>query len=229
MKYRAFIFDMDGTLVHNMPIHNQAFLDTLAEAGARLPADPLEFLRSVSGKKTGDIFRDLLGSDLSDSEVARWTERKEALYRERYACCREPMPGLLDLLEKGSVLGISMAVASAAPPENVNFILDGIDLRRYFQAVVSGQDVRHGKPHPEIFLKSAQALGVAPADCLVFEDAMGGIEAAARAGMDAVLLTTSVESRAVSGLRHVLHAVPDFTSLNLPALLHLDGAGGPAC
>jgi beta-phosphoglucomutase len=217
MKYSALIFDMDGTIVHNMPIHNQAWEDVLGEAGVHI--DQEEFNRSTTGKKTPEILRMMLGHELSDSDLAYWGERKEALYRERFACCREPLPGLLHLLEQAHTLGIPMAVASAAPPENIPFILDELDLRRHFQAVVGGHDVQHGKPNPEIFLKSARILGVEPARCLVFEDALAGIEAARRAGMDAVMICTTIDAHEVAGLPHVLRAVPDFTELDLPTLL----------
>jgi beta-phosphoglucomutase family hydrolase len=216
MKYKALIFDMDGTIVHNMPIHNQAWQDTLAEAGVHI--DQEEFNRATTGKKTYEILHMMLGP-LSDVEMAYWSERKEALYRERYSCCREPLPGLLHLLEQASALGLPMAVASAAPPDNITFILDGLDLRRYFKAVVGGADVQHGKPHPEIFLKSAQALGMEAASCLVFEDALGGIEAAYRAGMDAVMICTTIDAHEVDGMSNVLCAVPDFTHLDLQMLL----------
>jgi beta-phosphoglucomutase family hydrolase len=216
MKYSALIFDMDGTLVHNMPIHNQAWQETLAEAGVQIDMD--EFNRTTTGKKTSEILYRMLGAQLSDSDLAYWSDRKEALYRERFSCCREPLPGLLHLLEQARTLGLPMAVATAAPPENIPFILDELDLRRYFTAVVGGHDVREGKPHPEIFLKSARTLGVEPAGCLVFEDALGGIEAARRAGMDAVMLCTTIDAQEVAGLPHVQVAVPDFTHLDLPTL-----------
>jgi beta-phosphoglucomutase len=217
MKYSALIFDMDGTLVHNMPIHNQAWQDTLAEAGVQIDLD--EFNRATTGKKTPEILRMTLGPQLNDSEMAYWGERKEALYRKRFACCREPLPGLLDLLEQAQTLGLPMAVASAAPPDNITFILDELDLRRHFQAVVGGEDVQHGKPNPEIFLKSARILGVEPENCLVFEDALAGIEAARRAGMDAVMICTTIDAQEVAGQPHVLRAVPDFTHLDLETLL----------
>ena len=217
MKYSALIFDMDGTLVHNMPTHNLAWKDTLAEAGVQI--NPDEFNRATTGKKTPEILRMMLGPQLSDSELAYWGERKEALYRERYSCCREPLPGLLNLLGQATALGLPMAVATASPPANISFILDGLDLRRYFKTVVGGVDVQHGKPHPEIFLKAAQALGIEPASCLVFEDALGGIEAARRAGIDAVMICTTIDAQEVAGMSHVLCAVPDFTHLDLPTLL----------
>ena len=217
MKYNALIFDMDGTLVHNMPTHNQAWHDTLAEAGVQINQD--EFTRATSGKKNLEILRMMLGPQLSDAEVAYWGERKEALYRESYSGRREPLAGLLHLLEQAIALDLPMAVATASTPANIAFILDELDLRRYFKAVVGGADIQHGKPHPEIFLKSAQALRIEPASCLVFEDALGGIEAARRAGMDSVVICTTIDAQEVAGMSHVLCAVPDFTHLDLPILL----------
>ena len=217
MNYKALIFDMDGTLVHNMPTHNQTWQETLAEAGVQIDKD--EFNRATTGKKTAEILRLMLGAQLSDVDVAYWANRKENLYRERFASSREPLPGLLTLLEKARSLGLPMAVATASTPDNITFILDGLNLRRYFKAVVGGHEVRLGKPNPEIFLKAAETLGVEPADCLVFEDALGGIEAARRAGMQAVMLCTTIRADEVAGQEHVLYAVPDYTYLDLPALL----------
>ncbi len=216
MKYKALIFDMDGTLVHNMHFHNQAWKDTLAEAGVQIDVD--EFHRSTSGKTTSEILHRFLGSQLSDKEVDYWAQRKEALYRERYICCREPLPGLLALLEQARALGLPMAVATAAPPANIAFVLDELDLRRHFDAVIGGHQIQRGKPDPEIFLKAAEAMGVAPAACLVFEDALGGIEAARRAGMQAVMILTTMSAQDVAGMPHVLLAVPDFTHFDLTSL-----------
>lgn len=216
MRYKAFIFDMDGTIVHNMPTHTQAWQDVLAEAGVQI--DPDEFHRLTTGKKTPEIVRQMLGSQISDAEVAYWGERKELLYRERFACCREPLPGLVDLLERANALGIPMAVATAAPPGNITFILDGLDLRRYFKTVVGASDVQRGKPDPEMFLRAAENLGYPPAACLVFEDALGGIEAARRAGMQAILISTTIGAHEVVGQPHVICAAPDYTQLDLEQL-----------
>jgi len=122
MKYRALIFDMDGTLVHNMPTHNQAWQDTLAEAGVQIDLE--EFNRNTTGKKTREILRLMLGAQLSEDDITYWAERKEALYRQRYSCCREPLPGLLKFLEQAAALGLPMAVATASPPDNIPFSLD---------------------------------------------------------------------------------------------------------
>lgn len=219
MKYNALIFDMDGTMVHNMPFHNKALVDTLAEAGVQLPSDMTEFYNSIYGKKTAEVFRVMLGSQMKDDEVMYWGERKEILYREQYAKYREPLPGLLQLLERANTLGLPMAVASASSPQNISFILDDLNLRRHFKIVMSGNDVQYGKPNPEIFIKSAKSMGVEPSDCLVFEDAMNGIDAARLANMDAVFISTTINAREIDGQPHVVRAVPDFTHLNLQTLL----------
>ena len=217
MTIKALIFDMDGTIVHNMPAHNQAWQDTLAEAGVHIDQD--EFHRRTSGQKNQEIIKLMLGSDLSEEQIAHWTLRKETLYRDRFSSSIEPVPGLIELFERAAHLGIPMAVASAAPPENLSFILDGLEVRGYFQAIVGGEDVVNGKPDPEIFLKTANLLGCQPQDCLVFEDALGGIEAARRAGMDVIAVLTTLHKQEVAHLSNVIKAVPDYTTVDLDGLL----------
>lgn len=219
MKYDALIFDMDGTLIHNMPIHNLVWQDTLSEAGVQIELE--EFNRTTTGKKNSEILRMLLGDHLNETEISHWAERKEALYRERFADKREPLPGLLHILDQAKELQIPMAVATAAPPANISFILDGLNLRRYFKVVVGGDDVQQGKPDPEIFLKAAKALEVEPTRSLVFEDALSGVEAARRADMDAVLICTTIDAEEVAGMNHVIAALPDFTYFDFATQLEI--------
>jgi beta-phosphoglucomutase-like phosphatase (HAD superfamily) len=141
MKYKALIFDMDGTLVHNMPFHNKALEETLTEAGVQLPNDMTVLYNSIYGKKTLEVFRILLNPHLTDSEVAYWSERKETLYRKQYASQREALPGLQQVLEQAKSLGLPMARASASSPDNISFIVDELDLRRHFKVVVSGHNI----------------------------------------------------------------------------------------
>ena len=86
--------------------------------------------------------------------------------------------------------GIRMAIGSAAPLFNIDFVLDNLNIRHYFQAVVGGEDVLESKPHPEVFLKAAKLLNASPTNCIVFEDAPKGVEAAANAGMQSIVITT---------------------------------------
>src|SRR5512136_468768 len=180
----AFLFDMDGTIADTMPFHLRAWMTLLGEIGVRMEAE--EFLRQTSGKMNHQILREVLGMSLSDADVAAFEERKESLFR---ALCRphvQPIAGLIPFLVEAGRLGISMAVATAAGKANREFVLNDLGITSHFTAVVGPEDVQCGKPHPEIFLKAAARLGVNPAQCLVFEDALAGIEAAGRAGMKTV-------------------------------------------
>ena len=216
-RQSAFIFDMDGTLVDSMLFHIQAWMDLLAERGMR--ATPDAFLRQTGGKTNHQILREVFGECLSEAEIAAYAERKEALYRSLYRSHLKPLAGLVEFLNEAQRLHIPMAVATSAGKANREFVLQGLGIESYFSAVIGVEEIQEGKPHPEIFLKAAQKLGVDPADCLVFEDALAGIEAAFRAGMKAVALTTTVDRETFQGLPAVIRIAKDFTSLLPRALL----------
>lgn len=213
---RAFIFDMDGTLVDNMAYHAQAWLTLLEELGS--PLDGETFLRRTAGLRNPEIAQLLLGSaGVGSSRQIRLFQRKEALYRSLYAPHQRPLPGLLAFLAEAERRGIPMAVATSAPPENIPYTLDGLDIRGYFRVVVGGDDVARGKPHPDGFLRAAELLGVEPAACLVFEDSLNGLEAARRAGMSAVALTTTHTAEELAP--HAARVVADFRPLHLTELI----------
>jgi HAD superfamily hydrolase (TIGR01509 family) len=128
------------------------------------------------------------------------------------------MPGLVESLLQARAPAVLLGVAAAAHCQNVEFVLQGISLRSAFDTIVTGDDISRGKPDPEIFLIAAQRLGVPPARCLVFEDSLMGIEAARRAGMDSVALTTTIAAKKVSGLTGVKLTAVDYSALN-PATL----------
>ncbi len=217
---RAFIFDMDGTLADSMPFHEQAWNALLPELGVKVDRD--EFFRWSAGLTNREIFPRLLGRALADNELQTLSERKETLYRKLYAPHCAPLRGVVDFLHESQRAGILRAVGTAAPPENVTLVLDGLDLRRYFQAVVGGADIQHGKPDPEVFLIAAEHLRVPASDCVVFEDAPAGIEAARRAGMQCVVVTTTLsaeKARMLPDTEHVRHIVADFADPALGELL----------
>lgn len=217
---RAFIFDMDGTLADSMPFHEQAWNALMPELGVKVDRD--EFFRWSAGLTNREIFPRLLGRALADDELQTLSGRKEALYRQLYTPHCAPLRGAVDFLRATERAGILRAVGTAAPPENVTLVLDGLDLRRYFQAVVGGADIRHGKPDPEVFLIAADRLRVRPADCVVFEDAPAGVEAARRAGMQCVVVTTTLtaeKARRLPATEPVRHIVADFTDPALDGLL----------
>jgi beta-phosphoglucomutase-like phosphatase (HAD superfamily) len=109
-------------------------------------------------------------------------------------------------------------VATAAPNANITFTLDGLDLRKHFDAVVGAADVARGKPHPDVFLLAAERCGVLPEHCIVFEDAPLGVEAARRAGMKAVVLTTTLPAEAFAEFDNVIHIASDFSQLTMDEL-----------
>ena len=213
----AFIFDMDGTLVDSMPYHVQAWMALLADRGVQ--TTPEAFLRQTGGKTNHQILREVFGDRLTGEEIARYARQKEALYRDLFRPHLEPIDGLIGFLNGAQHLHVPMAVATSAGKANRDFVLKGLGLEPYFTAVVGVEEIQEGKPHPEIFLRTAEKLGVAPAGCLVFEDALAGIEAADRAGMKAVALTTSVEGGEFRGLPAVIQVARDYTSLSPQALL----------
>lgn len=213
---RAFIFDMDGTLVDNMRFHTEAWGQMLKENGVEMNAH--DFLVKTAGKTNREILPTVF-EDISEERIEQLGRRKETLYREMFLPERKAVAGAVRFLEKARDLGIKMAVATAAPVANMEFILDGLDLRRFFDAVTTADDVTHGKPNPEIFLKSAEKLNVAPEICLVFEDAIGGFEAAHRAGMKSIGITTVNPAEEILRLASVVEAHADFTRLDPQTLI----------
>lgn len=218
-KFKAFIFDMDGTLVDNAGVHTQVWLQVLAELGVRITAE--DFHRQTSGMKNPQILRHVLGPDLSDGAIAQYAERKEALYRAAYGPHMRLVDGLETFLSKAKRLGVPMAVATSAERENIDFVLGGLDIEAYFCAVIGSEEVAQGKPHPEAFLTAAQEIGIAPEHCLVFEDSLTGIEAARRAGMKAIAVATTVGEIEFQLLPTVMGVVKDFTALSPEALLEI--------
>ncbi len=215
----AFIFDMDGTLVDNMGVHLETWIALFAEHGRTLTAQ--QFHEQASGKTTFETLRLLFDPRLSDAQCQALADQKEAHYRRLYRPRMRLVAGLAAFLDQARRLGIPMAVATSAPQPNVEFVLDGLDLRRYFGVVVGGDDIRRGKPDPEIFLLAARRLGAAPDQCIVFEDSQAGIEAARRAGMRAIALTTSVPAEELCRAPHVEQAVPNFTGLDAAQIARL--------
>jgi beta-phosphoglucomutase len=146
-------------------------------------------------------------------------QEKDVLYRDMYRPHRRAIGGFEDFVTRARADGVQLAVATSAPPANIVFTLDELDLRRHFDAVVGAADVARGKPHPDVFLKAAEKLGANPADCIVFEDAPMGVEAARRAGMRAVVITTTLPAEAFKEFDNVIRVVAHYEDLDVGALL----------
>ncbi|KQV37953.1 HAD family phosphatase [Massilia sp. Root335] len=217
MTKPAFIFDMDGTIVDNMAFHTESWLAFFARRGKTY--DPDAFFRETAGAQGREILRERLGPDIPDDEIAVLAQEKDVLYREIYGPHRGAIQGFEAFVASARAQGVRLAVATSAPPANIVFTLDELDLRRHFDAVVGAADVARGKPHPDVFLKAAEKLGVPPADCIVFEDAPMGVEAARRAGMRAVVITTTLPAEAFREFDNVVRIVEHYEELNVGDLL----------
>jgi beta-phosphoglucomutase family hydrolase len=188
MKLGA-LFDWDGVVIDSSKQHQESWERLAAEFDLPLPAD--HFLRGF-GMKNQVIIPRILGWTEDPDEIHRYSLRKEELYRE---IVRErgiePLPGVVTVLKMLREHGVPCAVASSTHRENIETIFDAIGVREYFAAVVTAEDVSHGKPDPEVFLKGAQMIGRDPRFCVVFEDAHVGIEAGLAAGSRVIAVATT--------------------------------------
>jgi beta-phosphoglucomutase len=187
--FQAAIFDMDGTLVDNMSFHSRALIEvTKRRLGIELSVERSE--REFAGVKNAEILAIIAGRHVDATEAALWSEEKDARYRELYGPHLGLIRGARELLTRLRQAGLGVALASAAPIGNRDFVLDGLAVRCLFDQIVGQEDAARGKPAPDLFLVAASRLGLDPSVCVVFEDAVNGILGAQAAGMQAVGLTT---------------------------------------
>lgn len=186
---RAYLFDMDGVLVANSDAHVDAWIEFMRREYGLVPS--AEFIRRCLGLTNHGYLKALLGREPSPEEVRRAVAEKERLYRELFGPKMAAPEGLVELLRLAGARGVPCAVASSAPVENIDFVLDGLSIRPFFQGIVHAEMVRRGKPAPDVYLRAAEALGIAPADCVVFEDALAGIQSGRAAGARVLGITSS--------------------------------------
>jgi len=186
MNDSAVVFDMDGVLVDSYRPHFESWREMAQEHGVDMTE---EQFASCFGRTTREIIVSLWGDHVTDEDVPMWDERKEEAYRRILAEDFPEMDGAHELLTALHSAGFKLAIGSSGPPENVAAVIEHLPAGDLFDAAVNSTDVTHGKPHPEVFLKAAEKLGVAPARCAVVEDAPAGVEAARRAGMAAIAIT----------------------------------------
>lgn len=192
---KAALFDMDGTLVDNTLAHMRAFEIFCARYGV---TGWKEKLSQAFGMGNDDIMRLIMPAELiRERSLASLAEEKEAIYREIYAPEIHPVKGLVPLLESLRAAGVRCAVGSSGCRANVDFVLEKCRIGEFFDARISGDRVTRCKPDPEIYLTAAAALGMASADCVVFEDAKAGIESARRAGVGRVVALATTLPREV--------------------------------
>lgn len=183
------LFDWDGVVVDSSAAHRESWERLAEERGLALPENHFAL---GFGRKNQVIIPEIYKWATDPEAIEELGHRKEAIYREiLIESGLEPLPGAIDLFHELKAAGIPMAVGTSTPLKNVETVIGLIGAAGMFDAIISAEDVSHGKPDPEVFLKGAAALGVEPQDCVVFEDAVYGIEAGLAGGMKVVALTTT--------------------------------------
>lgn len=208
---KAFIFDMDGTMVDSMSAHKSTWIDFAHRHGVQLDAD--EMMRRTTGRNGAECVRVLLNQPDMDEALA-WSlvHEKEQLYREQFGPVFAEVPGFSAFYAAAHAKGLRCGVGTAGDIHNLEFALGHLQLACPPDATARGDEGLSGKPTPAIFLAVAERMGVSPAHCIVFEDAPFGIEAARRAGMRAVSICTGHSAEELAGT-HVLAAAPHFSAL----------------
>lgn len=215
----AAIFDLDGTLVDNMMVHHRAWQQILKEQGLELSIE--EVKEKIHGINE-EILERIFGDRFSVDERKRISEEKEARYRQVFLNDLKLIKGAENLINKFWYHNIPMAIASAAPLVNVEFVLNNLNLQPYFKEILHAGSVSNGKPHPEIYLKTAKQLGVQPERCIIFEDSPTGAKAASNAGVPVVVIKTTHDEPDFEGIDGIMEFIHDFEELELKKILSLN-------
>ena len=206
----ALVFDMDGTMVDSMPAHARSWEVFTQRHGIRMPVE--EVLRQTTGRTGVECIRILMGNDIADARAVELINEKEALYRDFFSRDFREVRGFREFARQATQRGLQLAVATAGDRNNIAFALEHLKLARRPDAIVGGDEGIAGKPEPDLFLEAARRLQVPAADCIVFEDAPFGIEAARRAGMRAVAICSTHRPGELTG-PHVIAQANDYEEL----------------
>jgi beta-phosphoglucomutase family hydrolase len=207
---KAFLFDLNGTMINDMNYHIRAWHRILNELGANIS---IERVREECYGKNHELLERVFPGRFSEGEKNTMSLEKEKQYQSEFKPHLELLPGLSTFLEQAHQEGIKMAIGSAAIMFNIDFVLDNLGIRKYFEALISADDVTKSKPDPETFLKCAVQLNIAPVDCIVFEDAPKGVESALNAGMETVVITLMHEKEDFLQFPNVTRFIKDYTEL----------------
>jgi len=191
----AVIWDMDGIIANTAPFHFQAWRETFRQKGIEFTEE--DFKHSF-GLRNDSIIRSIMGSKVSDEDIKTIAQGKEANFRRQLPRHISPLPGVTGLLKSLKEAGFKIALASSTPKENLNLLTRNLGIDKYFDAVVSEEDVTEGKPSPQPFLLAAERLRVPPSNCVVIEDAIAGVQATKAARMKCIAVTNTHSRESLS-------------------------------
>lgn len=207
---RALIFDMDGTMVESMPWHARAWVEYARRRD--MPLDVADLMRRTTGRTAIECARELMQRDVTEAESDEITHEKETIYRELFSAAFAEVAGFNVFARAAVARGLKVAVGTAGDRHNIEFVMSRLKMDPLPLAIVGGDEGLTGKPTPAIFLEAARRIGIDPANCIVFEDAPFGIEAARRGGMRAVAICSTHSAAELAG-PHVIAAVRDYDEL----------------
>ena len=210
MRTSCLVFDMDGTMVDSMPAHARSWELFTRRHGVGLPVD--EILRRTTGRTGVECMRAIFGDGLGEKRANELVAEKESLYRGIFGAEFREVAGFREFAADAVRRGLKLAVATAGDRHNIAFSLERLKLAAPPHAIVGGDEGLAGKPDPALFLEAARRVQAPPAECIVFEDAPFGIEAARRAGMRAVAICSTHDAGDLAG-PHVIASVRDFREL----------------
>jgi beta-phosphoglucomutase-like phosphatase (HAD superfamily) len=206
----ALIFDMDGTMIDSMPYHTQSWLEFCRRRG--IIVDVKDLLQRTTGRTGTECMGELFGRPMSAAEALPLVHEKEVIYRELFAPVFKEVAGFKAFANQARTMGLKIGVGTAGDQHNIAFAMGHLRMPHAPLAMVGGDQGFAGKPDPAIFLEVARLMDAPAAQCIVFEDAPFGIEAARRAGMQAVAICSSHSAAELAG-PHVLASVRDYTAL----------------
>jgi len=207
---KGFLFDLNGTMINDMPYHIDAWHKQLVALGSSIS---LEETKYQCYGKNDELLERVFPGRFSMEEKIKLGNDKEALYRVEFKPYLELIDGLNNFLMIASNQNKQMAIGSAAINENINFVIDNLNIRHHFAAIVSANDVEKSKPHPETFLKCAEKLGLHPNDCIVFEDTPKGVECALNAGMKTIVILGEHEQDEFAHYDNVIECIKEYSEL----------------
>jgi HAD superfamily hydrolase (TIGR01509 family) len=218
MEPYGILWDLDGVLADSTRLHYESWRATFEKRGYELS---FERFTSTFGRNNHAVLTDMFGRPPTAAEMQTIADEKEIAFRQSVPGQMDLLPGALDWLKQFQAWGFPQAVASSAPPENIEIQMDELNIRPYFAALVSAAGLP-GKPDPAVFLKAAAQLGLPPQRCLVMEDAPAGVQGAKTGGMKCMAVLTTNSPASLQGADLIVNRLSDLTPSQVRALLALD-------
>src|SRR5258705_2264816 len=215
-RYKCFLFDLNGTMINDMQYHIASWHRILNELGANIS---MERMKEECYGKNNELLERMFPGRFTEEEKNRLSLEKEKKYQQDFKPNLKLIDGLDEFLKKADENNKKIAVGSAAIMFNIDFVLDGLNIRRYVDAIVSADDVQKSKPDPETWLTCMEKLNADSDECLVFEDSPKGAESALNAGIDCIIITTLHRPEEFYHYNNVIAFINDFKNPELQQVL----------